>query len=96
MSSKKRKFRMRHPKDEADLNRVVEEVTANEHAHEHHVHAHEHEYGVEELLSAMATSLHVLEHEIEDLKIRVRIIESKIDQLFDTLNDIKDRIASAK
>ncbi len=89
MSSKKRKFRMRHPKDEADLNRVVEEVTANEHAHEH-------EYGVEELLSAMATSLHVLEHEIEDLKIRVRIIESKIDQLFDTLNDIKDRIASAK
>ena len=96
MSSKKRKFRMRHPKDEADLNRVVEEVTASEHAHEHHVHAHEHEYGVEELLSAMATSLHVLEHEIEDLKIRVRIIESKIDQLFDTLNDIKDKIASAK
>lgn len=92
MSEKKYKFRMRHPKDEQDLNRVVAEVSAQETHAGHHEH---YEYSMDELLSAMASSLHVLEHEIEDIKIRIKVIEAKIDQLFEMISNIqKDRKTS--
>ena len=89
MSEKKRKFRMKHPKDEQDLNRVIAEVSAQEAHIEHHEH---HRYSMDELLTAMATSLHVLEHEIEDIKVRIRVIEAKIDQIFDMIASIQKRI----
>ncbi len=97
MTGKKRKFRMSHPKTERDLEAVVEEVSsmhAEEHVHEH-VHEHHHHHGevaLDELLSAMATSLHILEHEIEDMKIRIRVIEAKVDQIYDILNTINKKI----
>ena len=98
MAGKKRKFRMSHPKTERDLETVVEEVSemhaeehAHEHAHEHH-HHHHGEVALDELLSAMATSLHILEHEIEDMKIRIRVIEAKVDQIYDMINTIAKKI----
>ncbi len=96
MAGKKRKFRMSHPKTERDLEAVVEEVSemhAEEHVHEHeHEHHHHGEVSLDELLSAMATSLHILEHEIEDMKIRVRVIEAKVDQIYDMINTIAKKI----
>ncbi len=93
MAGKKRKFRMSHPKTERDLEAVVEEVSsmhAEEHVHEHH--HHHGEIALDELLSAMATSLHILEHEIEDMKIRIRVIEAKVDQIYDMINSIAKKI----
>ena len=96
MAGKKRKFRMSHPKTERDLEAVVEEVSSmhpEEHAHEHvHEHHHHGEVALDELLSAMATSLHILEHEIEDMKIRIRVIEAKVDQIYDMINSITKKI----
>ncbi len=98
MADKKRKFRMSHPKTERDLEAVVEEVSSmhaeervHEHVHEHH-HHHHGEVTLDELLSAMTTSLHILEHEIEDMKIRIRVIEAKVDQIYDMINSIAKKI----
>jgi len=89
VSEKKRRFRMKHPRDEQDLNRVVAEVSAQE----AHIGHHEHyRYSMDELLSAMATSLHILEHEVEDMKIRIKVIEAKIDQILDMIASIQKRI----
>ncbi len=92
MVEKKRRFRMSHPKTERDLETVVEEVSemhTKEHTHGHvHEHYHHSEVSLEELLSAMASSLHILEHEIEDIKIRIRVIEAKVDQIYDIIDTI--------
>lgn len=90
----KRRFRMKHPKNERDLNRIVAEVV--ETRGEEHEHKHYGEYSINELLSAIATTLQVLEHEIGDIKIRIRVIENKIDQIFETITDFQKKINTIK
>lgn len=89
MSEKKHRFRIKHPKNEQDLNRVIAEVSAQEAYAGHHEH---YGYSMDEFLSAIVTSLRVLEHEIEDIKVRIKVIEAKIDQIFDMIASIQKRI----
>lgn len=85
---------MKHPKNEQDLNRIVDEVVETH--GEEHKYKHYGGYSIDELLSAIATTLQVLEHEIEDIKIRIRVIENKIDQIFETITDFQKKINTTK